>query len=320
MKLSIIIPVYNVESYIDECLHSVTSQKDLKDNYEIIIVNDGTLDNSMEIVDCYRRKCNNIKVIHQKNSGLSIARNTGLKHASGEYIWFVDSDDWIVEDAISYLHPLLCKGADVLAFPLNLVRNTSECNDLNINQCYQLSGSAYLYKKFPYGATPRFIMKRAFLMENVLSFYPGIYHEDAEFGIRMLYQADFVHVSDRSIYNYRKREDGSIMSSWKVKRLYDLVKIAHLLIDFRKQRVPKAEYYNFNQLILWIYISALRFSKGHYNDKTFLSFYQSYKKEISRNAVFLLTLCPFRLKGIAMGVLLSASPLLFVKLHNKLIK
>lgn len=55
MKLSIIIPVYNVESYIDECLHSVTSQKDLEDNYEIIIVNDGTLDNSMEIVDCYRR-------------------------------------------------------------------------------------------------------------------------------------------------------------------------------------------------------------------------------------------------------------------------
>lgn len=147
MKLSIIIPVYNVESYIDECLHSVTSQKDFKD-YEIVIVNDGTLDNSMEIVDCYRRKCNNIKVIHQKNSGLSIARNTGLKHASGEYVWFVDSDDWIVEDAISYLHPLLCKGADVLAFPLNLVRNTSECNDLNINQCYQLSGSAYLYKNF----------------------------------------------------------------------------------------------------------------------------------------------------------------------------
>ena len=318
MKLSIIIPVYNVEQYIDECLHSFTSQGRTEDDYEIIVVNDGTLDNSMDIVDRYVCQHENISVIHQSNSGLSIARNTGLQHACGEYVWFVDSDDWIAEDALSFLFPLLDNGIDVLAFPLNLVRITSERNDLNIEHSYALSGSSYLYRNFPYGATPRFVMKRDFLLKNNLFFHPGIYHEDADFGIRMLYQAHQVHVSARSIYNYRKRDAGSIMSSWKVKRLEDLVQIAHLLLSFRDYRVPQSEYYNFNQLILWIYISALRFSKGHYDEEDFLSFYRIYKKEISKNSLFLLTFSPFRLKGILMGIFLSISPLFFVKLHNKL--
>ena len=115
-----------------------------------------------------------------------------------------------------------------------------------------------------------------------------------------------------------ERDAGSIMSSWKVKRLEDLVQIAHLLLSFRDYRVPQSEYYNFNQLILWIYISALRFSKGHYDEEDFLSFYRIYKKEISKNSLFLLTFSPFRLKGILMGIFLSISPLFFVKLHNKL--
>ena len=148
MKLSIIIPVYNVEQYIDECLHSVTSQGRTEDDYEIIVVNDGTLDNSMDIVDRYVCQHENISVIHQSNSGLSIARNTGLQHACGEYVWFVDSDDWIAEDALSFLFPLLDNGIDVLAFPLNLVRITSERNDLNIEHSYALSGSSYLYRNF----------------------------------------------------------------------------------------------------------------------------------------------------------------------------
>lgn len=319
IKLSIVIPVYNVERYIDKCLHSVVHQNISNDGCEIIVVNDGTLDNSMDIVDKYVSMCDNVKVINQQNFGLSVARNMGLKSAVGDYVWFVDSDDWITEDALQFLYILLDKDIDVFAFPLNCIKKYSNKDDFSIDHSFILSGSAYLYGKYPYGATPRFVMKREFLVKNDLFFHEGIFHEDAEYGIRMLYQADQIYISNRSIYNYRIRETGSIMSSWRVERLEDLVKIANLLILFRNQRVPKIEYYNFNQLILWIYISALRFSKGHYDERAFSLFYRTYKKEISQNASFLLTISPFRLKGVVIGILLSISPLLFVKIHNILI-
>ena len=87
-KFSIIIPVYNVENYIKKCLDSVFAQTE-KD-YEVIVVNDGTKDNSMDIVKNY-----DVKIVNQKNQGLSEARNTGLKNAKGEYILFLDSDDYI---------------------------------------------------------------------------------------------------------------------------------------------------------------------------------------------------------------------------------
>ena len=102
MKLSIIIPVYNVEQYVGRCLQSCLSQSHVKaDDYELVIVNDGTKDNSMQVVEEMTRGCTNITVINQHNQGLSMARNAGLKEAKGEYVWFVDSDDWIAEGSIS---------------------------------------------------------------------------------------------------------------------------------------------------------------------------------------------------------------------------
>ena len=98
MILSIIIPVYNVEKYVEKCIRSCENQDIPKENYEVIVVNDGSPDGSLAIVERLANEFSNIKVINQENKGLSMARNTGLEAAKGEYVWFVDSDDWIEEN------------------------------------------------------------------------------------------------------------------------------------------------------------------------------------------------------------------------------
>ena len=104
MKLSIIVPVYNVEKYIVKCISSLLDQQ--TNDYEIIIVNDGTKDKSIDLI---KKTFNDSKIaiIEQENQGLSAARNTGVRHSKGEYIWFVDSDDWIAKGGIDELIPIL---------------------------------------------------------------------------------------------------------------------------------------------------------------------------------------------------------------------
>ena len=95
-KISVIVPVYNVEQYLPQCLDSIINQT--YKNLEIICVDDGSPDNSGKILDEYAKKDKRIKVIHQENQGVSVARNTGLDNATGKYIGFVDPDDWIEAD------------------------------------------------------------------------------------------------------------------------------------------------------------------------------------------------------------------------------
>ena len=113
-KFSIIIPVYNVEKYIGKCLESVMNQT-YKD-YEVIVVNDGTKDNSMDIVKNYP-----VKIIEQENQGLSVARNTGVKKAKGEYIIFLDSDDYIEKDLLKNINKSLDNNPDLVRFQIQEV-------------------------------------------------------------------------------------------------------------------------------------------------------------------------------------------------------
>ena len=99
--VSIIVPVFNVEKYLSRCINSLVAQ-DYK-QLEIILVNDGSTDSSMTICKEYEKKDNRIKIINQQNQGLSMARNAGLKLAHGKYICFVDSDDWVEKDYVSYV-------------------------------------------------------------------------------------------------------------------------------------------------------------------------------------------------------------------------
>ena len=105
--LSLIIPVYKVEAFIYQCLNSIFSQITENNSIELIIVNDGSPDNSMSIVEELTKDKPHITIVNQQNQGLSVARNTGLSHAKGEYVWFIDSDDWLlpnaIEDVLNYI-------------------------------------------------------------------------------------------------------------------------------------------------------------------------------------------------------------------------
>ena len=113
-KFSIIIPVYDVEKYIKKCLDSVFNQT--YNNYEVIVVNDGTKDNSMEIVKNY-----NVITINQKNQGLSMARNNGVKKAKGEYLLFLDSDDYLEENTLEEINKALDSKPDIVRFQIKEV-------------------------------------------------------------------------------------------------------------------------------------------------------------------------------------------------------
>lgn len=260
--LSIIIPVYKVEEYIENTLQSIFNQPESCSNaIELIIVNDGTPDNSMEIVENYAHTYSNIQIINQENQGLSCARNIGLKKAKGKYIWFVDSDDTISKNSIvtilSYLNQYT---ADILAFNMIWV---SEKNGTMIERSiFYKKRYFHLYKKYmqydeiinKIADTPvqRFIFKRSFLEEKKLTFYPKIYHEDNEFMPRALFLSTSIIVINYAPYCYLVRTHGNITSTITPKHIQDILTITKSLYEF-KQKYTK----NYHEEAFFDFYSSL---------------------------------------------------------------
>lgn len=219
VMLSIVIPIYNVEKYVHKTLESIFSQKFSQNSIEVIVVNDGTRDNSMYIVNEFSDKFDNLRIINQKNQGLSVARNTGLKEARGKYVWFVDSDDWIEKGSLNFLVESLTQSDDeVLMYKIReydeegAVLLERSFND-NENEEHLSGTDVILYeKRYGIDITPmqQYVIRRDFLLSNALFFVPGIYHEDKEFAPRMLIAAKRVSVIPKVIYCYLRRSSGSI--------------------------------------------------------------------------------------------------------------
>lgn len=217
MKLSIIVPVYNVEKYIKECIDSLL--KIPLDDMEIIVVNDGTKDKSIELLSCYTDY--RIKIVHRVNGGLSAARNTGLDNARGEYILFIDSDDFIInQDAIINMINIAEENkCDVIIG--NGYRYLESGEKLPIRRPKQIfnkeiyTGKEYLEKILFYNSFVQVVWvnlyRHDFLKNKKLKFKKGIYHEDLQFTPRMLLKADTIGISKEYFYMYRQRE-GSIMT------------------------------------------------------------------------------------------------------------
>ncbi|MBD5292633.1 MAG: glycosyltransferase [Bacteroides sp.] len=220
MKLSIIIPVYQVEAYVAKCITSCLSQRDVNLlDYEIIIVNDGTKDRSMDIVnqlispDCQPP----IKIINQENKGLSEARNTGLRYATGEYVWFVDSDDYIEPDSVaSIIATIEANKVDVIQMPYRILYENSNRTEIEsvVTICNPIIGKKCMdITRFPNLAQSR-VIRTSFLKDNRIVFRPHILHEDAELKPRLLYAAKSVVTLNKLLYNYLKRASNSITSSF----------------------------------------------------------------------------------------------------------
>lgn len=227
MRLSIIIPVYNTEKYLYKCLSSCITRN--LDDVEIIIVNDGSLDNSQNIIDDFCAKYTNIRCITQNNQGLSIARNNGLDIAKGDYIWFIDSDDWIEQNSIDYILSSMEGYPDVIS----IARVESNTKVLRNFDYFKLTGTQYLLQsEREYGAV-FYICKRSFLNRYSLRFFPGIYHEDMEFVPRMLYLSQTVVCMGQPLYNVTINP-ASITRTINPKKSYDLITVAQRLLRFKE--------------------------------------------------------------------------------------
>lgn len=240
MLLSIIIPVYNVEQFIEECLDSVCTQSFA--DWEAICVNDGSTDCSLSLLQEFASRDSRIHVVSQSNAGLSAARNTGLKAASGEYILFLDSDDWLENNALERLASQL-NGEDMVCFT---GRRYFEDNgqyeepDVLSEQTYE-SGWDYfchdvlLPRSFPFVCVVLRAYKRTFLIDYNLWFAYGIYHEDDMFTPYACFYAGKTVVVNECLYVYRIRK-GSISYQPKLKNLQDKLWVASQQANFFKHQ------------------------------------------------------------------------------------
>lgn len=236
LKFSIIIPVYNVERFLHDCLESVERQT--FGNWEAVCVNDGSTDDSAAILEEFAERDPRFMVVAQPNGGLSSARNTGIKAATGDYVLFLDSDDWLEDDALEVLAHQL-NGEDMLCFSgRRFFEETQTFNSADqLEEKTFGSGMDYydenalLHRDFAFVCVVLRVYKRAFLTINDLRFKEGIYHEDNLFTPIACYHAQKVKQINACLYNYRVRSS-SITTTANAKRLSDLMGIANELAAF----------------------------------------------------------------------------------------
>ncbi len=230
MKFSIIIPIYNVEAYLRECVDSVFSQT--FDDYEVILVNDGSTDNSGIICDEYAKKYKNVNVIHTSNSGSSNARNVGTAAAKGDYIVYIDSDDYITDKSfLQDINDKLCQNpTDIVlykfakkfdtsdtiekcTFSLSEAEKTDDSDELLLKT---VSGDAY------YGSAWTKAFKKSLVQENNIEFEKGLLGEDMEWYFHLLMHAKTLSAIDKVYIAYRQRA-GSISKTNGIKNLTDYI-------------------------------------------------------------------------------------------------
>ncbi len=253
-KLSIIIPCYNVENYLAKCVNSVLNNK-IEDKYEIILVNDGSTDNTLEIIKDYAKNYPDvITYIDQKNKGLSGARNNGIDKAKGEYVTFLDSDDYV--DNVMYVE-LLNKAKegdfDIITCGVRMVYDDSSLDqDVGVGFDHDCIGKEEVKKVMAtfYPAACNKIYKKNVIGD--LRFKEGIHYEDVEFMYRLLPQVNNIGIVDGYYYYYLQRE-GSITYTYNDK-LYDIVDNLNGLVKYYKKNKI---YIDYREEIEYVYVRYL---------------------------------------------------------------
>ena len=213
--ISIIVPIYNVEKYIRTCIESILAQT--YRNVEVIIVNDGSTDQSLAVISDLICSHHNVKVINQKNQGVSVARNTGIDVATGKYITFVDPDDKIMPDFVSSLYQIADKtGADIVRgsfrdFNGNIPKGWGP--DFNVpTNCGTIVLDQFLSSNISFVVVTS-IYRLDFINSNHIRFTPGIVLEDVDFTARAYMLAKLVATSPEPNYAYRINRPGSILTT-----------------------------------------------------------------------------------------------------------
>ena len=288
--VSIIIPVYNVENYIEKCLNSVLNQGDF--NIQVIIVNDGSTDDSHKIIEKYLDLHENIVYIQQENQGLSVARNNGLKYALGEYIMFLDSDDYIEDNSIYKIYNKSKKdNLDILIFGYRKVFDNIEDKQFdmlnNIFEENKIYTGDLVSQRMLTGDIKGYCWDKLFKLEyiknNGLEFESNIYIEDYFPIFKIIHNSKKIGFSKEIVYNYRQRED-SISNSKNEKLLRDFMLsvdnvIAYIKkynINFDKECIDAYKIESFN-FILSIFYELNKISSSKMYNKFYDDIYKSYQ-------------------------------------------
>ena len=246
LKLSIIVPIYKVEQYLRKCVDSLFNQDLSSEEYEIILVDDGSPDGCPAICDEYANTHDNVRVIHRQNGGLSAARNSGIEVAQGQYVQFVDSDDYLEPNVLKALvEKMDADNLDVLRFNYQNVNGQYEIFEPNkVSKPFVdyrdeiCKGLTFLTERLGYGCYAwQFIIHHE-LLEGC-AFKEGIYFEDMEWAPRLLLKANRVTSTDLMVYNYLMRQ-GSITQSVDERKKRKVLDDRLSLIDAMKEQMDKA--------------------------------------------------------------------------------
>jgi len=274
LLVSVIIPVYNVERYLSRCVDSVLAQTYNK--IEIIIINDGSPDACPEICDEYARNNFSITVVHQKNKGLAEARNTGLSIARGQYVYFLDSDDYICKDAIEILAQKAgVLNLDVVMFDAttvdaydNIFENGTiekwyiRKNDYS-DVCTGIDMFRSMLSNGEYTCLVQLLfIKRDFLSHNKLSFYPGIMHDDQLFTLQSLMKAKRVaHINSRLFFR-RWHSESNMAGTFNKNHVLGYCTVVREIIASCDNLEDSIQHYEFAEYVYRLMETALSIFAG----------------------------------------------------------
>ncbi len=281
IKLSVIIPVYNVEKYLDECLNSLLNQTIINE-MEIICINDGSTDDSLKIINNYTKRIPNFKIINQINMGQSSARNRGLIEAKGEYISFLDSDDYILGD--NYFEIIYKKAKDfnldILSFNHFIYNNGSFYKKIIKRKECLYTGKSYILENFGrklFTMIVDKVYKKSYLDSFDFCFVQDIFHEDDEAFIRLFYNAKKVSHINLFGYVYRQREGSTINQEKNYKHMNGYIETSKTIAKYFI--LEKEE--NFKKYLkskLYEYLMVIYFyGRNIKNNEYIFNFYENYK-------------------------------------------
>ena len=257
VKVSIVVPVYNVKDYLDKCLNTLVNQT-IKD-IEIIIVNDGSTDDSYKIIDKYAKKYSKlIKVLNQQNQGVSDARNNGLKLATADYVMFVDSDDYLNLDAVEKAYKkITSEKADVVIFGNNVVNESG-----NIISATYPSQTIYNneLEKIIFGNVCPWnkIYKKSLIEKSDFKFRSKIWYEDLDYSFKVFVESKKTSFLEENLYNYLIRPN-SIMNNQKANRNLEILDAIDEIISYANKHNIYKKYYNVIEYlcVYHVYICAI---------------------------------------------------------------
>lgn len=246
MFISFIVPAFNVELFIERCIKSICNQNNSRDSYEVIIVNDGSTDNTLSIIKRLISQYPDHKIIliDKPNGGLSSARNAGMAQAKGKYVWFVDSDDYIADNSIDNICEDIHKynELDVLAFNMEYIYDdgSTDGNNRRLPAGKYITGSELFLSDFryPYSGVPFAIYKRSYLQSLEIQFKEGILFEDLLYTTLLLASNPRCIFIDKIYYHYYIRPGSITNSKSSVKKCLDCLVVADELykhIKFNEQ-------------------------------------------------------------------------------------